>query len=519
MDRSLALAPWAAALVVVALAVAGALLLPGPRVRAVSLMAALALTPMLLAGQLLAGGWRPAAGGIGPLAALAAATAALIVVTGLAALLLRRPAALAPLAVAALPFRVPIEVGGQSASLLVPLYLVIGAGGLAYAWARLRRSRGGWPAHERPAGRIELALSLSLLVYALQSTYSPDFDQALQTMAFFFVPFAVLFKLLTAVDWSRRLVGWCFAVAVSLALLFAAIGFWEWGTRRLLLNPKVIASNQFDSYFRVNSLFFDPNIYGRFLAVVMLAVAGLLLWSRRPRHALLATLTLAVLWAALVLTFSQSSFSSLLVGLVVLAALRWRARSVAALALAALGLAAIVVVSAPGLLRLDLDSLSALDRASSGRLALMGGGLALWRERPLLGHGSGSFSDRYREREDAGSAQAVSASHTTPITIAAEQGIVGLGAYALLLAAAAGLLFGGIGALRGREPPLAGLVLRAVLAAAFSALFFHTLLYAAFLEDPIAWTLLGAAVGVRASAGALSGLGGPDSSSRRVARA
>jgi len=502
-----------------ALAVAGAYLLRGDRARALALLAALVLTPGLLAAELLATGWGPVPGGIGVPVGVAAAAVGLAVVAALAVLLVRHPDALAPLVVAALPFRVPLQVGGQSASLLVPLYLVIGAGGIAHAWVRLRASEGRRPALERPAGRIELALSLVLLLYALQSSYSADPARALQTMVFFYLPFAILLKLLTGVEWSRRVVGWCFAVAVSLALLFAAIGFWEWGTRRLLLNPKVIASNQFESYFRVNSLFFDPNIYGRFLAVVMLAVTGLLLWSRRRGHVLLATLALAVLWAALVLTFSQSSFSSLLVGLVLLAALRWRARSVAGLALVGVVAAVGLIAVAPGLLRLDLGSLSSLDRASSGRIELMRGGLSLWLERPLLGNGSGSFSARYREREDASSAQAVSASHTIPITIAAEQGLLGLVAYVLLMGAAAGLLFGGIGALRGRAPPPAGLVVRAVLAAAFTALFFHTLLYAAFLEDPIAWTLLGAAVGVRASGAGLSGLTDRDAAPRRLSRA
>ena len=502
-----------------ALAVAGAYLLPGARARALALLAALVLTPGLLATELLSTGWRPVPGGIGLPIVVAGAAVGLAVVAGLAVLLVRHPDALAPLVVAALPFRIPLQVGGQSASLLVPLYLVIGAGGIAYAWVSLRQAPGRRPAFERPAGRIELALSLALLLYALQSSYSTDLDKALQTMAFFYLPFAILLKLLTGVEWSRRVLGWCFAVAVSLALLFAAIGFWEWGTRRLLLNPKVIASNQFESYFRVNSLFFDPNIYGRFLAIVMLAVTGLLLWSRRSRDVLLAAITLAVLWAALVLTFSQSSFSSLLVGLVLLAALRWQARSVVAVVFAGVIAAAVVIAVAPGLLRLELGSLSSLDRASSGRIELMRGGLALWLERPLLGNGSGSFSARYREREDASSAQAVSASHTIPITIAAEQGLAGLVAYVLLLCAAAGLFFGGIGALRGRSPPPTGLVVRAVLAAAFTALFFHTLLYAAFLEDPIAWTLLGAAVGVRASGAGLSGLADRDAAPRRLSRA
>ena len=36
------------------------------------------------------------------------------------------------------------------------------------------------------------------------------------------------------------------------------------------------------NYFRVNSLFFDPNIYGRFLAIVMVVLTTVVLWSRRP---------------------------------------------------------------------------------------------------------------------------------------------------------------------------------------------------------------------------------------------
>ena len=68
--------------------------------------------------------------------------------------------------------------------------------------------------------------------------------------------------------------------------MFTAIGFWEFQTRHLLLNPKVIASNQVEEYFRVNSLFFDPNIYGRFLALVMIGLAGVLLWARRAARRL-----------------------------------------------------------------------------------------------------------------------------------------------------------------------------------------------------------------------------------------
>jgi putative inorganic carbon (HCO3(-)) transporter len=78
----------------------------------------------------------------------------------------------------------------------------------------------------------------------------------------------------------------------------------------------------------------------------------------------------------------------------------------------------------------------------------------------------------------------VSASHTTPITVAAEQGLIGLAVYLALLAAALGRL------LRGAS----GWPSRAVIAAGFVALVIHTWLYAAFLEDPMTWTLLGVGV-------------------------
>ena len=140
----------------------------------------------------------------------------------------------------------------------------------------------------------------------------------------------------------------CCGVLVALALMFVAVGFWEYATRQLLLNPKVIASNQYEQYFRVNSLFFDPNIYGRFLAVVMLFLAAVLLWSRRPRLVAPRSSALAVLWGGLVLTLSQSSFAGLLCGLLLLGALRfsWRAVVPALGALAVAGL--LVVLVFPG---------------------------------------------------------------------------------------------------------------------------------------------------------------------------
>jgi O-antigen ligase len=476
-----------------ALAAGGSLTLPSARGRVLAALAALALAPVLLLGEL----WsspqivslrdRPALAGVALLAGSA-------VVVGLAAVIARRPWLLPLLAVGTLPFRIPFESGGQSANLLVPLYVVVASGVLALAWERLRRpvaESSDW--REREPGWTELALVALVVLYALQSLYSGDFEQALKNLAFFYIPFMLLFKLLITVRWPPRVVIGCFALAVVLALGFAGIGALEYATKHLFLNQKLIQSNQFESYFRVNSLFFDPNIYGRFLAMVMIGLAAPLLWPRRGRHVVVGAAILAILWASLIFTFSQSSFAALLAGLAVLAALRYGPKPVLAAVAAVALIGLVVVVAAPKAIHLNPKSGKSVDRATSGRLDLMRGGLSMFTDRPLFGFGSGAFAKQFREREDVGSREAASASHTIPITVAAEQGVPGLAAYAALLIASFGLLFQGLGGLRDRAPP-ERLVTRAYLAAAYTGLVLHTLLYAAFLEDPITWTLLAAAI-------------------------
>ncbi|MDX6642042.1 MAG: hypothetical protein QOD76_4, partial [Solirubrobacteraceae bacterium] len=271
-------------------------------------------------------------------------------------------------------------------------------------------------------------------------------------------------------------------------------GFVEYSTRTLLLNPKVISTNEFQSYFRVNSLFFDPNIFGRFLVVVMTMLGTALLWARARRDALALAAALAVLWGGLVLTLSQSSLGALLVGLAVVGALRYRARWAATLAFAAVLLGAAFVIAFPSAVRLKLTSEQSVSGSTSGRSDLIRGGLELFGKRPLQGWGSGAFEREYRRHRETSSETAAAASHTIPITVAVEQGVVGLVVYLALLAAAFGRLLAGA-----RGSPA-----RAAIAGAFAALVVHTFLYAAFLEDPLSWVLLavGAALALPVRRGA-----------------
>jgi O-antigen ligase len=466
-------------LILAALLAAGALVAPAPRARAAAMLGALLLAPVIL-GFHIADSDQVQPLRDHPSLAAAGAVGAVLALAVLAVLFDHRPAWLPVAAAATLPFRVPIASGGSTANLLVPLYLVVAAGALAYAVPRLagrERAEGG-----RPPGALEWALAVSLALYGIQASYSDDFGHALENVVFFYVPFALLFALVARVAWTPRLARVCLGVLVVLALALVGVGFVEYATRHLFLNPKVIASNQLEDYFRVNSLFFDPNIYGRFLAIVMLLLAGWLLWARRQREVVAGALLLAILWGGLVLTFSQSSFTALLVGLAILGGMRWSIRWALALSGAALVVAVAFVVLAPGALHLELGNSKSADKATSGRYDLIKGGLKLFRDAPLVGQGSGSFAREYRRAEHVSPERAASASHTIPVTIAAEQGAIGLVVYLALLAAALARLFRGA-----RRVPE-----RAAVAAAFVALIAHSMMYAAFLEDPLTWTLLGA---------------------------
>jgi O-antigen ligase len=480
--------------VAVAVFAALALLARGRRWKALAMLGALVLSPVLLLSDI----WSSPQLRLvhrHPLFALVGAVLALAVLAGAARLIARRPTVLAPLAVLALPFRVPIQAGGTTSNLLVPLYLVVAAGALAWLVPALREgSRPARPAtgvvveDEDGSGGwavwVQRLLALYVVLYGLQSVYSSDFEKALQTMVFFYVPFALLYQLLRSLRWTPELVRNCLRLIIVLSVVFSAIGFVEYATKTIILNPKLVVANDLHTYFTVNSVFFDPDIFGRFLALAMILLAVLLLYQRPPREQLVTMVLLAILWVGLLLTLSRSSLGALLVGLGVLAALRWKPSRALMAAVVVIALGAVAVAASPRTFGLN----QGINGASSGRGGLVSGGLSLFSERPVWGYGSGSFVDEYRAHHHA-TATTLSASHTIPITIAAEQGLIGELAYlALVIVALICLLR------RARGDPVRGAI-----AAAFAALVFHTMLYADFLEDPVTWVLLG--VGVSLAAG------------------
>jgi putative inorganic carbon (HCO3(-)) transporter len=471
-----------AGVLVAAGASAASILLPPGRARSATMALAIVLFPVLILGDQ----WHTAqivdlrhdTGRIVVLLAIGIAAVAVL------AYLFRRWPVLMPLAIVfALPFRIPLHAGGDTANLLVPLYLVI-AGGVIAGAARDWAGRPAGPVPRGAAAWLPRILAAVVVLYAVQTLYSDDFSKGLQNVCFFLVPFTVAYGLLRDVSWDRKLLTWVLIVVGVEAAVFVLIGSVEYLTRSLFWNDQVIRANEFHTYFRVNSVFWDPNVYGRYLALVIVVATAALLWVKDRRNFALLTLLVGVLWLGLAQTFSQSSFIALLAGLAVLAALRWSWRwTLAAVAAGAVGAVLVVLlVGGSGKVRLNIDT--------SGRANLVSGGLDLFEERPLWGYGSGSFQRAYRDHAENKDLP-VSISHTEPVTIAAEQGLIGLTLYAALVVAAVWTMSSGLFASR------AGPARQAILAA-FVALLFHTLAYAGFFEDPITWVLL--AVGVSLAA-------------------
>jgi O-antigen ligase len=522
-----------AGVLIAACACAASILLPPGRPRSLAMGLAIGLFPLLILGDQ----WHTHQ--IVDLrhddARIAALLAGGAIAVGLLAYVFRRRPILLPLAiVAALPFRVPLHAGGDTANLLVPLYLVIAAGVLVLLvrdWsAPPTGSTGGEsengaslprpqdsPPVLGPAVWLTRLLAAFVVLYAIQTLYSGDFSRGLQNVCFFLVPFTVAYRLLREVEWDRRLLTLVLWVVGIEAVAFVAIGSVEFVTRSLFWNDQVIRSNEFHTYFRVNSVFWDPNVYGRYLALVLVAMTAALLWVRDRRYFWLLAATILVLWLGLAQTFSQSSFIALLAGLAVLAALRWSLRwTLVAVAVGVVGAAlAIVLVGGKSVDPSNLFNRINLD--TSGRANLVSGGLELFSERPIQGYGSGSFQSAYRDHR-ANKDVPVSISHTEPVTIAAEQGLLGLILYVALIVVALWTMTSGIrgppvGSREGESEngaslprpqdsppapfadapqdspsvPLAG---RAAVLAAFVALLVHTMAYAGFFEDPITWVLL-----------------------------
>lgn len=440
--------------------------------------------------------------------------AALAVGVGLALVVRERMHVLVVVGAVALPLRVPISMGTQTFSLLVGLYAVVGVGVIATI---LRRDGhvdglGIWPRGwlREPERLLDLAVAMTVVLGGLSVSWALDRAAAGVKFGLFYVPFALLYVLLREHVPTVRDVARGGRALVAVMCGAAVVGIGQRATGTVWQNPKVEVANALGPVFRTNSVFWDPNIYGRYLVVALLAALAALVATRTVRGArprAVASGAAALLALGLWLTYSQSSFLALSAGCLALALvlLPRRGRIATVCVVGALATTLAVVGARSG----------AID--DQGRLPIAREGLTLASFHPALGLGLGSFEAGVVElaRERGGRAPRLRSSHTTPVTVLVEQGVIGVAAYLLLLvaaAAAAGEAAIGGRAAAGRaavgahaaatpsaddtrEDPSPTedarlLAARRWATAVVVALTVHSLVYAGYFEDPVLWVAL-----------------------------
>ena len=401
---------------------------------------------------------------------------------GLAAVFRSYPWALPLAALVCVPIRIGVHIGGASSKLLVPLYLVIAGGAVLLLWDLLADDD-----RARELGPLAWPLGLYLAWTGISLTWTHDVHAGATEVLAFYVPFTLLAIAIARLPWQELGVRSVYLLLSAMGLVFAVVGFYQYETRDIFQNPKLINANSYAPLFRVNSVFWDPSIYGRFLVLAMLPSLVLLVRRRLGRIAVAVCAALAVMWLGLLISYSQSSFGALLVVVAGAAFAYWRWRALIVIAAAAAVLAGIAVAQPQVRARLQHRTIHSLDQATSGRASLVAGGIRIARAHPVRGVGVGGFRKAYAKAHHyKGKEPKKAASHNTAVTVAAETGLPGLALFVWLLVAAFRLTFRRRG---GTLPLVAGL--------GIAAIFVHSLFYNAFFEDPMTWGLFGlAALGV-----------------------
>ncbi len=434
-----------------------------------------ALGAVLLAAHLAPNGHRP-------LLAAAGVVGALLAVAG-AAVFLRLPWLLPIAALVCVPARIPVTVSSDKANLLIPLYGVVVATAVAFGYQLIRGDE-----RNRELGPLAWPLAAFVAWTGLSLLWTNDLRQGAIELLFFFLPFGLLAIVLARLPWSRRWLTGLYGLLGLMAVIFAFVGLYQWSNRDVFWNPKVIVANAYAPsglFYRVNSVFYDPSIYGRFLVLAILATLVLVLYSRKPRVQASLAMVIVAIWFGLFFSFSQSSFVALVAGVLAAAAFVWRWKAVGAIAL--VGAILITVgFSAPQVRHHLLgQSGPGLNKASSSRYKLVTNGIRIAISHPVQGIGIGGFKRAYADRFHLkGKEPKKAASHDTPVTVAAETGIPGLALLGWLCVA------GMLAAWRRVSSSFVGQTCL-ILGLLFGAIAVHSLFYNAFFEDPMMWGLLG----------------------------
>ena len=288
-----------------------------------------------------------------------------------------------------------------------------------------------------PPLEIQAPLVLFLGCMAVSLTYSPNQPEA--TISFFRIVFLSLFLYMTQVliD-SRRVLNLTIA-SLGVVLAGASIlAMFQIISEQFYL-PASVVSSVGANMPRASGTYQNPNIFGTFLAVSILFMAGIFLvpklrWWKR----LLLLLAIGLGTGALVITFSRGNWVALLVGVVVLLSLAGKLRYLFYVTIAFcvailvvknyVSFAAYIFERFYSIFSLFVEFGADSRASSTARVYFAIAGFKMFLEHPLLGVGWRAFPVVFQDYKPEGFPHWLPTreSHTLFATILAELGIVGL---------------------------------------------------------------------------------------------
>ena len=399
---------------------------------------------------------------------------------------MKRPAVVPIALLLAAPLRPPLSFDSSSTFLvqiaddgrlgrLLPLYFVLAAASAALAWRALR----GRELRPLP---LQVALpAAAFFAFACCSLlWADDVEAATNLLLFFTLPFVALLATVARAsfpDWAPRALA---AAAIALATLFARGGPLAGRHARAVLlrtQPRRVE--------REHRLLPRDVTVRRPEPVRPPCGARHRRGAHAARHATLASVAAdrrswRVMWAGLLFSYSQSSMVALLVITLALAVATGDRRVRRAVALLTLSAALV----GGGYLAVQVADGESLNRITSDRTNRVEDAVRVIEKHPVVGVGIGGQPRASRRLAGSQRPTPNFVSHTTPLTVFAELGVIGLVLYAWLLVAGAWAIL----QVRRLDEPL-GLAL----GVAFIGLFVHALFYSGFLEDPLTWLVIGIA--------------------------
>lgn len=378
---------------------------------AIVVVAAVALAAFLI-------GLDPVIGGIAVLAFVLGVSVFLFPLVGVFA-------AVASLVIGQL-IRIP-ALGTEGA--MLPNDLIIPALAAGWLLRGLWQQRLGFPSSplSAPLGAMTIVFLLTFIAGSAQVPFLTN--RELLAGSFYilrWLEYAILFFIVADIvrteAAARRVVRWLFAAAAMLAFL----GFIQ---LRIFPDFRFMVPQGWDPHIgRLLSTWFDPNFLGGFFAFVIALVSGVAVYSQGKERAALWLLN-AILFAALVLTFSRSAYAAFFAGIMALTLMKSRR-----MFLALLLLLAFVVTSVPRVQERIQGALN-LDETARLRIVSWQNALTVYRDYPLTGIGYNTYryvQVTYGFQKDAAEHSA-GGSDSSLLTILVTTGPVGLAAYLWML--------------------------------------------------------------------------------------